>query len=101
MISDTTAGGGIVSTYTDNGQGVTIWSYDGSPMGTINYTTREWSRSTTVDVSGIPTNCSATYTRYAYNVTPAAGVTTNAAGAFSTSITVPAVTGGNYVVTAI
>lgn len=102
LYSDTTAGGGIVSTYTDNGDGTTIWSYDGSPMGTINYTTGEWSRSSTVDVSGIATNYSATYTRYQYNVTPVAGVTTLASGAFSASITVPAaVADGSYAVTAI
>ena len=41
------------------------------------------------------------YTRYEYNVTPAAGATTNSSGAFSASITVPSVANGNYVVTAI
>lgn len=101
LYSDTTAGGGIVSTYTDNGDGTTLWSYDGTPMGTINYTTGEWSRSSTVDVSGIDTNYSATYTRYEFNVTPAAGVTTLASGAFSASITVPTVANGEYAVTAI
>jgi hypothetical protein len=34
-------------------------------------------------------------------VTPAAGVTTLASGAFSASITVPSVADGNYVVTAV
>jgi hypothetical protein len=101
LYSDTTAGGGIVSTYTDNGDGTTLWSYDGTPMGTINYTTGEWSRSSTVDVSGIATNYTATYTRYAYNVTPAAAVTTLPSGAFTALITVPAVANGNYNVTAI
>jgi hypothetical protein len=101
LYSDTTAGGGIVSTYTDAGDGTTLWSFDGTPMGTINYTTGEWSRSSTVDVSGIPTNYSATYIRYEFNVTPAAGVTTLASGAFSASITVPAVANGAYTVTAI
>jgi hypothetical protein len=41
------------------------------------------------------------YTYYTYNVTPAAGVTTLASGTFSASITVPTVTDGNYVVTAV
>jgi hypothetical protein len=41
------------------------------------------------------------YTRYQFNVTPAAGVTTLASGAFSTSITVPSVADGNYVLTAV
>jgi len=101
LYSDTTAGGGIVSTYTDNGDGTTLWSYDGSVMGTINYTTGQWSRSSTVDVSGIDTNYSATYTRYEFNVTPAAGVTTLASGAFTASITVPSVADGSHAVTAI
>jgi hypothetical protein len=43
----------------------------------------------------------ANYTRYEYNVTPAAGVTTLASGTFTASITVPAVANGNYNVTAI
>jgi hypothetical protein len=101
LYSDTTAGGGIVSTYTDNGDGTTLWSFDGTPMGTINYTTGEWSRSSTVDVSGIDTNYSATYTRYEFNVTPAVSVTTLASGAFSASITVPSVANGAYAVTAV
>lgn len=41
------------------------------------------------------------YTRYEYNVTPAAGVLTGGSGTFSASITVPSVANGNYVVTAI
>ncbi len=103
LISDTTAGGsGIVSTYTDNGAGITIWSYDDTPMGTINYITGVWSRTTTVDVTGIVANYTATYKTYQYNVTPAAGVTTDASGTFSAGITVPATTAnGVYNVTAI
>jgi len=102
LISDTTAGGaGIVSTYTDNGAGITIWSYDDTPMGTINYVTGQWSRTTTVDVTGIVANYTATYLSYQYNATPAAGVTTTASGTFATSITVPTVTNGIYNVTAI
>jgi hypothetical protein len=41
------------------------------------------------------------YTRYEYNVTPAAGVLTGGSGTFSASITVPNVANGNYVVTTI
>jgi hypothetical protein len=41
------------------------------------------------------------YTRYQFNVTPAAGVTTLASGAFSASITVPSVADGYYVLTAV
>lgn len=102
LTSDTTAGGaGIVSTYTDRGDGTTTWSYDGSTMGTINYVTGQWSRTTTVDVTGIAANYTATYISYQYNATPAAGVTTTASGTFATSITVPTVTNGSYNVTAI
>jgi len=102
LISDTTAGGsGIVSTYTDKGDGTMTWSYDGTTMGTINYVTGQWSRTTTVDVTGIAANYTATYIYYQYNATPAAGVTTTASGTFATSITVPTVTNGSYNVTAI
>jgi hypothetical protein len=41
------------------------------------------------------------YTRYEYDVTPAANITTNASGSFSANITMPAVANGNYNVTAI
>ena len=101
LTSDTTSGGGIVSTYTDNGDGTTLWSYDGSVMGTINYVTGEWSRSSTVDVTGIATNYSATY-KYRVNFTPAAGITTSPTGAFSASITLPEfIDDGSYPVTAV
>jgi len=92
---------GMVSIYNDNGDGTTSGSFEGA-VGTINYVTGVWTRTTTVDVTGIPANYSATYTSYQYNVTSAAGVTTSSSGAFSTSITVPiAVANGNYNVTAI
>ena len=100
LISDTTSGGGLISYYTDNGDGTTSGSFEGA-VGTINYVTGEWSRTTTVDVTGIATNYSATYTRYQYNVTPAANVTTLASGTFTASIIVPSVANGNYNVTAV
>src|SRR4030042_2242904 len=68
LTSDTTSGGGMVSTYTDNGGGTTSGSFEGA-VGTINYVTGEWSRTTTVDVTGIATNYGATYIQYQYNVT--------------------------------
>jgi len=101
QISDTSSGGGIVSTYTDVGDGTTRWSYDGTIMGTINYTSGAWSRSTTVDVSGYSTNYTATYTSYQNTVTPTAGVTTNSTGGFTASVTIPSVANGVYAVTAI
>lgn len=100
LTSDTTSGAGLVSVYTDDGDGTTTGTFEGA-VGTIDYTTGQWTRVTTVSVTGIAANYTATYTRYAYNVTPAAGVTTLASGAFSASITVPAVANGNYAVTAI
>ena len=100
LTSDTTSGAGLVSTYIDNGDGTTTGSFEGA-VGTINYVTGVWTRITTVDVTGIATIYSANYTRYAYNVTSAAGVTTIASGTFSASITVPAVANGNYNVTSI
>jgi len=55
-----------------------------------------------VDVSTIAALYSATYTYYQYNVTATGGVTTDSAGGFTTSITVPAgATNGNYNVTAV
>jgi len=99
LISDTTPSG-MVAYYNDDGDGTTTGPQEGME-GTINYTTGVWTRVTTVDVTGIPTNYTATYTRYAYNATPAAGVTTLASGTFTASITVPAVANGNYNVTAI
>ena len=97
--SDTTSGGGVLSYYSDNGDGTTTGSYAGT--GTINYVTGAWGRSTTVDVSGIVTNYTGTYTSYQYAVTPTAGITTNSTGGFTASITVPSVANGVYTVTAI
>ena len=91
---------GMVSIYNDNGDGTTSGSFEGA-VGTINYVTGVWTRTTTVDVTGIAANYSATYMRYQYNVTSAAGVTTSASGTFTASITVPAVANGNYNVTSI
>jgi hypothetical protein len=102
LFTSDTGSGGIQSTYSDRGDGTCTWSYDGSVMGLINYVTGVWYRATTVDVTGIAALYSATYTYYQYNVTSAAGVTTNSAGGFTTTITVPtAVTNGNYNVTAV
>ncbi len=102
VFTSDTGSGGIQSTYTDRGDGTCTWSYDGSVMGLINYVTGVWYRATTVDVTGIAALYSATYTYYQYNVTSAAGVTTNSAGGFTSTITVPtAVTNGNYNVTVV
>ncbi len=95
-----TGSGGLVSIYNDDGDGTTTGSFEGA-VGTINYVTGVWTRTTTVDVSGIAANYSATYTRYQYNATPSAGVNSTAAGSFNAAINVPAVTDGTYTVTAV
>jgi hypothetical protein len=100
LTADTTASGGLVSTYTDNGDGTLSGSFEGA-IGTINYTTGQWSRTSTADLTGMEQHYSAEYIRYEYNVTPAAGVNTIASGTFTASITVPSVANGNYAVTAI
>jgi hypothetical protein len=101
VFTSDTGTGGIVSTYTDKGDGTCTWSYDGSVMGKINYTSGVWIRATTVDVSGIAALYSAVYTCYQYNVTSAGGISTNSAGGFTATITVPSVANGNYNVTVI
>jgi hypothetical protein len=84
----------------DAGNGTITTSVPLFVNGTINYVTGQYTRFTTVP----PTThyqhlCN--YTYFQYNVTPAAGVTTNALGNFLASITVPSVANGNYVVTAV
>jgi hypothetical protein len=101
LTSDTTAGGGVVTDYTDNGDGALASTSPYFVEGYINYVTGNWSRTSTIDLTGIDQIYSAAYTYYAYNVTPAVGVTTLGSGAFSASITVPSVADGSYVVTAV
>jgi hypothetical protein len=88
LTSDTTAQGGQISTYTDNGDGTLIGSFEGA-YGDVNYTTGEWSRTSTVDLTDYTQLYSATYTYYEFNVTPAEGITTDSLGAFTVIITVP------------
>jgi predicted secreted protein len=77
---------------------------NGLPTGnvTLNYVTGNWTRLTTSPVASSPYYkhiCN--YTAYEYNVTPAAGVTTNSSGGFTASITVPNVANGIYTITAV
>ncbi len=97
---DTTMSGGILSTYTDNGDGTLSGSFEGA-YGDVNYTTGEWSRTSTVDLTGNMQNYSATYIRYEWNVTPAEGLTSGLDGAFTTNITVPELGNGTVPITAI
>ena len=50
LTADTTIGGGIVSTYSDNGDGTLSGSFEGA-VGTVNYATGQWSRTSTVDLT--------------------------------------------------
>jgi hypothetical protein len=97
---DTTMSGGIISTYTDNGDGTLSGSFEGA-FGDINYTTGEWSRTSTADLTGLVQVYSATYTCYEFNVTAAEGIVTDSVGEFTANITVPGVVNGEYSVTAI
>jgi hypothetical protein len=101
LTSDTTSGGGVVTDYTDNGDGTLSSTSTYFVSGTINYVTGQWSRTSSVDLTGIVQIYSANYTRYQYSVTPAAGVTTLSSGVFTASITVPGVADGIYNVTAV
>jgi hypothetical protein len=68
----------------------------------VNYVNGTVSRKSTSDWSGFSAPyVLVSYTYYTYNVTPAAGVTTTGAGAFSALITVPSVANGAYTVTAV
>jgi uncharacterized protein (DUF2147 family) len=68
----------------------------------VNYVNGSFGRRSSADWSAFSAPVAyITYTYYTYNVTPAAGVTTTGAGAFSGSITVPDVANGQYTVTAV
>ncbi len=99
LTADTTMSGGIISTYTDDGDGTLSGSFEGA-YGDINYTTGEWSRTSTVDLTGLVQAYNATYTRYEFNVTTPP-VVTDSLGAFTTNITVPLQNIGPVIVTAI
>jgi hypothetical protein len=86
---------------TDNGAGALTSTSQYFASGTINYTASKYTHYSTADPAGYTVVTTASYTRYQNNTTPAAGVTTDASGSFTASITVPIVANGNYNVTAI
>jgi len=92
---------GSIAIHTDNGDGTLSSPSQFFESGTINYATGQWTTIATIDISSFERVYNASYTRYQYNATPAAGVATSASGAFTASITVPAVANGNYNVTSI
>ena len=68
----------------------------------VNYVNGSFGRQSTADFSAfVDVFVSVTYTYYANNVTPAEGVTTTAAGAFSAEITVPTGINGDLTLTAV
>jgi hypothetical protein len=81
---------------TDNGDGTLYASASSFYSGTINYVTGQYTTTSTTDASLYTIVRTAIYTRYENNVTPVAGVTTTASGSFTTNITIPNVTNGNY-----
>ena len=90
----------VESDYTDNGDGTLTSSSTYALNPFVNYVTGAFGRSTSSAWDGYTVVFTASYTYYQYNVTPAAGVNSTAAGAFTASITVPAVAAGTYNVTA-
>ena len=97
MTSDTE---GVQVTYTDNGDGTLSSPSDYFVSGIINYTSGEFNRVSTTDLSGYTLGHIVDYTCYENDVTPAAGVPTDSSGNFTTDIIVPAVANGTYPVTA-
>jgi hypothetical protein len=91
----------VESDYTDNGDGTLASSSTYSVSPFVNYVTGAFGRSSTSDWSGYTVVFTASYTYYQYTVTPATGTTTDAAGGFAASITVPNVASGTYSVTAL
>ncbi len=98
LLSDTS---GVQITYTDFGNGTLGCESEYFVNGTINYATGEFSRTSTVDLSGYELIHVANYTCYEKGVTPEAGVTTDPSGSFTVSITVPSVVNGDYSIIAI
>jgi hypothetical protein len=97
MTSDTE---GVQVTYTDNGDGTLASSSSYFVSGTINYTSGVFSRISTTDLSGYTLLHFVDYTCYQFNVTSAAGVPTDSAGAFTANIIVPDIWNGTHAVAA-
>ncbi len=83
----------------DDGAG-NIYQVDNTFFATINYTSGRIFRDN-VNQALSDYVLTASYYHYQYNVTPAAGVTTDSTGAFTTSIIVPSGATGTYTVTAV
>jgi len=93
---------GVTSDYYDtwaNGTLETTSTYAIDPF--VNYVTGEFGRSSNSAWDGYTVSFTASYTYYHFNVTPAAGVSTDALGAFTVNITVPDIWNGTEPVTVI
>ena len=93
---------GVTSDYYDdygNGTLNTTSIYAVDPF--VNYVTDEFGRSSNSPWDGYIVTFTASYTYYEFNVTPAAGVTTDGSGAFTTNITVPDIWNGTEPLTVI
>jgi hypothetical protein len=92
----------VTSEYFDdygNGTLNTTSTYALDPF--VNYVTGEFGRSASSSWETYTVTFTAAYTYYEFNVTPAAGVTTDGSGAFTADITVPAIWNGTSPVTVI
>jgi len=92
---------GVTSEYFDNGDGTlnTESTYAVDPF--VNYVTGEFGRSSNSPWDGYIVNFTASYTYYQFNVTPAEGVPTDGAGAFTINITVPEIWNGTEPLTVV
>ena len=96
-MSNTRVSDGRVTSIYDDGNGNLIQTDNGNLFGTLNYTSGKVSRESNQAIQDFV--LTASYLHYR-NVTPASGVTTTASGSFTTSITVPSLAVGSYVVVA-
>jgi hypothetical protein len=88
--------------YWDDGSGTILTDNAEVASATIEYTTGKVSFNFTSPLSSSYDYVRiVNYTRYQFNVTPAAGLTTDASGAFTVNITVPAIWNGTHAVTLI
>ena len=92
---------GVTSEYFDNGDGTLASSSQYAVDPFVNYVTGEFGRSSNSPWDGYTVNFTASYAYYQFNVTPAAGVPTDALGAFTVNITVPDIWNGTEPLTAI
>ena len=101
LVSTITVGTDVIIVVTDKGDGTFTSMSPYFASGTMNYVTGQSTRYFTEDTGGYSFVVTASYTHYQHSVTPVAGIITSASGSFTTNITIPSVSNGNYAVTAI